>query len=139
MYRLGAYGYYPEITPSVETSINGSEVWTIVSLVLALIGGLVIYFLFFKPDKKMPNKYLEWIKDFFNFRAMLIEDIVKIAYLILSIFITLLSFELITESFIAFILMLVLGNLILRVIFELSLVTIMIWKNTNDINKKLKK
>ena len=67
--------YYPEIeqtTPNLLGSFNGSAVWTIVSLVLALVGGLVVYFLFFKPDKKMPNKYLEWIKEFFNFHKMLI-------------------------------------------------------------------
>ena len=134
--------YYPEIeqtTPNLLGSFNGSAVWTIVSLVLALVGGLVVYFLFFKPDKKMPNKYLEWIKEFFNFHKMLIEDIVKIIYLVLTIFITLVSFELITESFVSFLLTLILGNLFLRVMFELSLIMIMIWKNTNEINKKLKK
>ena len=132
-------GYYPEINPTIDGGTTGAAVWTIVSLVLALVGGIVIYFLFFKPDKKMPNKYLEWLKEFFNFKTMLIEDIVKISYLVLAIFITLVSFELITESFVAFLLTLILGNLLLRVAFELSLVAIMIWKNTNEINKKLKK
>ena len=70
---------------------------------------------------------------------MLIEDLLKIIYLILAIFITLYSFELIRESFIAFIFTLLIGNLVLRLIFESILVNIMIWKNTNEINKKMKK
>lgn len=118
---------------------TGDFVWTIVSLVLAIVGAIVGYFLFLKPDKKQDNKYLEWIKDFFNFKKMLIEDLLKIIYAFVAIFITLSSFALIRVSFFAFLIQLVAGNLIARVGFEASLILIMIWKNTNDINKKLKK
>ena len=69
---------------------------------------------------------------------MLIEQILKISYLFFAIFITLGSFSLIGYSFIAFLLLLIVGNLVLRIIFELILMAVMIWKNTNDINKKLK-
>lgn len=133
------YNYYPQTSPTyLETRVTGAAVWTIVSFILAIVGGLVVYFLFFKSDKKTSNKYLDWIKEFFNFKKMLIEDILKIVYVVLTIFITLMSFELITVNFIAFLLTLILGNLVLRIIFELSLIRIMIWKNTNEINKKLK-
>lgn len=133
------YNYYPQTSPTyLETRVTGAAVWTIVSFILAIVGGLVVYFLFFKSDKKTSNKYLDWIKEFFNFKKMLIEDILKIVYVVLTIFITLMSFELITVNFIAFLLTLILGNLGLRIIFELSLIRIMIWKNTNEINKKLK-
>lgn len=133
------YNYYPQTSPTyLETRVTGAAVWTIVSFILAIVGGLVVYFLFFKSDKKTSNKYLDWVKEFFNFKKMLIEDILKIVYVVLTIFITLVSFELITVNFIAFLLTLILGNLGLRIIFELSLIRIMIWKNTNEINKKLK-
>ena len=48
------------------------------------------------------------------------------------------SFELITSSFFGFIFTLIFGNLVLRVVFESILVNIMIWKNTTEINKKIK-
>ena len=96
-------------------------------------------FLIINNSKTEKNKYLQEIKEFFGFKKMLIEDLLKIIYLILAIFITLYSFELIKESFIAFIFTLLIGNLVLRIIFESILVKIMIWKNTNEINKKIKK
>ncbi|MBQ6841153.1 MAG: hypothetical protein IJO63_03470 [Bacilli bacterium] len=123
---------------SLGSSIQGSVVWTAVALVLAIIGGIVVYFLFLKPNKKVENKFLSWIKDFLNFKKMLIEDILKVTYVILTIFITLFSFNFIGSSFLAFLLMITLGNVVVRVAYEASLMLIMIWRNTNDINKKMK-
>ena len=116
----------------------GAQVWTIVSLILALIGCFAIYFLFVIKKDKPDQDFLVWIKDFLSFKKMLIEQILKISYLFFAIFITLGSFSLIGYSFIAFLLLLIVGNLVLRIIFELILMAVMIWKNTNDINKKLK-
>ena len=53
------------------------------------------------------------------------------------IFITLGSFALISTSFIAFLMTLVFGNIAARVGYELFLVTLVICRNTTDINKKL--
>ena len=117
---------------------TGALIWAIVSIVLAIVGAIVGYFLFVKPDKKQDNKFLAWTKDFFSFKKMLIEDLLKIFYAFTAIYITLSSFGLIGTSFFGFILTLVFGNLIARVVYEASLILIMIWKNTNEINKKLK-
>ncbi len=129
--------YIGELEP-VSSGIN-IGVWGLIAFIIAIIGGIVIYFLFINNDKKESNKYLQEVKEFFGFKKMLIEDLLKIIYLILAIFITLYSFELIRESFIAFIFTLLMGNLLLRLVFESILVNIMIWKNTNEINKKIKK
>lgn len=129
--------YIGELEP-VSSGINIS-VWGLIAFIIAIIGGIVLYFLFINDKKTEKNKYLQEIKEFFGFKKMLIEDLLKIIYLILAIFITLYSFELIRESFIAFIFTLLIGNLVLRLIFESILVNIMIWKNTNEINKKMKK
>lgn len=112
--------------------------WSIIATLLAIAGGFLVYFMFIKQDKKLPNKFLVWLKDFADFKNMLIEPILKITYLILAIYITLNSFSLISISFISFILTLVLGNIILRIIYESALILIMIWKNTSEINKKMK-
>ena len=85
MYNYG----YDYVTPSVGSSLGGAAVWTVVSLILALVGGIVVYYLFLKPDKKVENKFLNWLKDFLNFKKMLIEEILKVTYVILTIFITL--------------------------------------------------
>lgn len=124
---------------SLSNQVAGSVVWTIIAAIVAVVGGFLVYFLFLKQDDaKFGNKFLVWFKNFLNFKEMLIEPILKVTYLILAIFITLSSFNLIGTSFVSFLLTLILGNIMLRVIYEASLIMIMIWKNTSEINKKMK-
>lgn len=128
------YNYY-----NTTSSLADTGVWSIISIVLAIVGGIIAYFLFLKSDNKFDNKFLLWLKDFADFKTMLIEPILKVTYLILAIFITLVSLGLIGKSFVGFILTLTLGNIVLRIIYEASLILLMIWKNTTEINKKMKK
>jgi len=121
------------------SQVNDAYNWTIVALVLSVIGGILAYILFVKKDVKLENKFLIWFKSFLDFKEMLIETILKVTYIILAIFITLSAFKLISVSFMAFLLSLVLGNLMLRLIYEASLMFIMIWRNTSEINNKMKK
>ena len=123
---------------NTTSSIQGSFVWYIIAAVLAVIGGIVIYFLFVRKNKKEHNKYLVGFKVCADFKKMLIEPILKVTYLILAIFITLYSFGLIGVSFVAFLLTLTLGNILLRLVYETTLMLLMIWKNTTEINKKMK-
>lgn len=116
----------------------GSLIWIIISLIVALVGCFVVYFLFVKKDNKLSNKFLAWLRKFLSFDTMLIETILKIAYLFAVIFLTLGSFALIGSSFVAFLSVLIGGNLLTRVIYELSLIKIMIWKNTTEIKRNLK-
>ena len=125
--------------PTARLSVGmGSAVWTLVSLILSVVGCFLVYFLFVKKNIKTDSKFLKWLKDFLNFDTMLIESILKIAYIFVVIFITLGSFSLISVSFLSFIVTLVFGNLIARIIYELILITVMIWKNTAEIKKNLK-
>ena len=136
MYGLGS-GYGRELDSIVRMG-ESSEVWSIVSLILAIIGAVIAYFLFVKPEKKYPNKFVNWLRSFLNFNEMLIEPILKVTYLFFAIFITLGSFSLISYSFVSFLLVLVFGNLITRVVYEASMMMVGIWKNTKEINKKMK-
>ena len=131
-YGLG-YGY--SSTPSMGMA---SMVWLIVSLIVAVIGCFVVYFLFVKKDVKTKNKFLIWLKSFLSFDKMLIETILKIAYIFAAIFITLGSFALIGTSFLGFLIMLIGGNIVTRVMYEALLIKVMIWKNTTEIKNKIK-
>ena len=118
---------------------SGSSVWTIIALVLAICGAIVGYFLFIKPEKSYPNKFVNWLRGFLNFQEMLIEPILKVTYAFMLIFITLTSFNIISYSFPAFLLYLIGFNLLIRVIYEASMMMVGVWKNTKEINKKMKK
>lgn len=138
-YNIGNDYSMPSITTGFD--LNGAAsagIWIILSLVLAIIGAFIIYFLFVKSNNKYPNKFVSWLKKFLDFQEMLIEPIMKISYIFVALFITLGSFALISTSFAGFILYLVFGNLTARVVYELCMILISIWQNTRDINKKMK-
>lgn len=121
-----------------QSMFSGSVVWTVIAGIIAVVGGILAYFLFVKKDEKVNNKFLAWMKEFLSFRKLLLENILKVTYIILAIFVTLTSFNMISISFVGFLLYLVLGNVLLRVIYESALMLIMICRNTTEINKKMK-
>ncbi len=135
-------GYSFDMYDTIDKGFSQAEsslTWMAIALLLAVIGGILIYFLFLKKENE--NKYTGFVKylyEFLSFKKMWLETILKVSYLILAIYITLTSFELIGTSFMAFVLTLVFGNIILRVVYELSLLLLTICRNTTEINKKLK-
>ena len=134
---MGNMGLLGELG-SYNAGSTAAVVWNIVSFILALIGCFVVYFLFVVKKDEPKQAFLAWLKEFLSFKKMLIETILKIAYLFGAIYITLASFTLIGVTFVGFLLMLIVGNIVLRLSFEGMMMLIMIWKNTNDINRKLK-
>ena len=82
-------------TSSLPTVNAPSGGWAIASLVLAVIGCFLVYFLFVVKKENPKQSFWAWLKDFLSFKKMLIETILKIAYLFFAIYITLSSFELI--------------------------------------------
>lgn len=77
--------------------------------------------------------------DFVKFKKMYITVILKVSYLVFAIYLTLVSFTVISTSFLLFLLVLVFGNLALRLVYEFSLVLLSIQENVSEINKKMKK
>ena len=130
------------ISPSYGSGLSGMAtgalIWTIIAFVLALVGCFVVYFLFVNKKETPKEKFLAWLKAFLEFDKMLIEPILKISYIFVAILITLGSFALIGTSFLSFIMMLVIGNLVARLLYEASMMFIMIWKNTTEIKNKVK-
>ena len=121
------------------SSIADISVWLIISVVLAIVGGLLVYFLFLSKKNEGKFKgFVGWLYDFLSFKKMFMEALLKITYLIVAIYITLSSFAIIGTSFIGFIVYLVVGNLIARLVYEFSLILLVICRNTTEINKRLK-
>ena len=120
-----AYGYF-------------AFIWTIVSIVLALGGGITLYFVFLR-NKKSFKGFLKVMHDFFTFKSLLLEEILKATYIVLAIFTTLVSIAYIYPNPLMFLVVLVGGNASLRIVYELSILLIKICRNTTEINDKLKK
>lgn len=134
------YSDYGANTLLATPKVTSSAVWIIISAVLAIVGGIVLYFTFLsKKNEGKFTGFLGWVYDFLTFKKMIIESILRILYLVAALFITLSSFALISTSFLSFLLTLVIGNVLARVGYELLLITLVICKNTTEINKKLDK
>ena len=73
----------------------------------------------------------------FNFKTFFIEPILKILYITVAIFLTLISFAFIKVSVTAFFMVLLFGNLAARIGYELMFLVITLVSNTTEINKKL--
>ena len=111
-------------------------VWMIISAGLGVIGGIVLHFTFLSKKNEGKFKgFLGWLQDFLTFKKMLIENLLKITYLILTVFITLASLGM--GNILVVVLTLILGNLAVRIIYEFSLILLIMCRNTTEINKKL--
>ena len=136
------YSYDELVGPSSTTSMEvdgGAGIWMIIAAILAIIGGILVHFLFVKAKDDPKGKFLKWLKDFLAFKIMWIEPIMKIVYYIGTIFCILASFAFISTSFLAFVIMLVCGPIAIRLAYEGVMMFIMIWRNTADIASNTKK
>lgn len=131
------YEYLIGETTNTANKIAGTAIWTVIAFVIAIAAGIMIYFMFVK-DNKPVSKNLQKLKDLLDFKAMLIEPILKIAYIIATVFVILFSFGLISINFVSFLMALILGPIGIRIVYELMMINIMIWKNTKEINDNIK-
>lgn len=133
---LGGSSY----TSSSLSGVAAAGIWMIISVVLAIVGGIVLYFVVFtKQNENKFTGFMKWVYEFFTFKKMMLETLLRILYMIIAIYITLSSFALISTSFVGFLLQLTFGNLIARICFEFSLLLLNICRNTTEINDKLSK
>ena len=130
--------YVQVITDTTTGSFTATEVWIIISCILAVIGGIALYVMYLNPnnEKKITGDLLK-VHKFFNFKITIIQPILKVLYLITTLAVTLGAFAYIGSNFFKFIFVLVVGNIGLRLTFEVLLLLMTLTNNVNEINKKL--
>lgn len=130
------YGYgINAISASSSSSTSGS----LIAFIVAIAASIVIYFVFM--DKKEESKYTGFVKnlyDFLHFKINFIEAFLKIAYLTTTLYVTITSFSLIKVDVALFFMTLILGNIIIRILYEAAFLLYNIYLNTKEINNKLK-
>ena len=125
--------YYNATTPSNAESVG---VWVLVAAILAIIGGILTYFLFVKSKNQPKGKFAKWLKDFLAFKIMWLEPIMKVLYYVMTIFVVLFSFSFLSmggSGILMFFLCLISGPVMVRVVYEWMIMFVMIWRNTRDI------
>ena len=71
---------------SFERQMEGVMIGLIVSLILAFVGSLLIYFIFLsrKNDGRFRG-FVGWLYDFFSFKKLMLESLLKIIYLFFTL------------------------------------------------------
>jgi hypothetical protein len=121
---------------------EGAGIWGIIAMILAIVGGILVHFLFIKGKTEPKGKFLKWLKDFLTFKIMWLEPILKVVYYIATIFIILFSFTFLAlggTGVLMFFMTLILGPIVVRLGYEATMMFIMIWRNTRDIAENTKK
>ena len=91
-----------------------------------------------KRNKASYSNPLKRLYDYLHFNNFFMEPILKITYIFSSLYLTISAFGYIGTSFLFFLLLLVLGNIILRMAFESLMIIYKIYLNLSEINKKTK-
>lgn len=135
-----AYPSSSLVRSASAASASNSSVVAIVALVCAIVGSILVFVLFLRKENETKyTGFVKWLYDFLQFNKLTIDIILRFTYLFLAIFITVMSFGLISTSFLGFLLTLILGNLVLRVVYEFSMLVILIHRNVRELNEKTKK
>ncbi len=124
---------------AISASSSSSTSGSLIAFIVAIAASIVIYFVFM--DKKEESKYTGFVKnlyDFLHFKINFIEAFLKIAYIITTLYVTITSFSLIKVDVALFFMTLILGNIIIRILYEAAFLLYNIYLNTKEINSKLK-
>ena len=143
MLFLSKYGSTADIIdsiPKASTASSNATVALIVALVCAIVGSILVFVLFLRKDNESKyTGFVKWLYNFLQFNTLTIDIILRFTYLFLAIFISVLAIATIGSGFLSSLLILVIGNLILRVCYEFSMLVILIHRNVRELNEKTKK
>ena len=129
---------------SISSGLSLSTIG-IIALILG-IAATVLAFIFLVPDKKAEklNKFGKAIHSLLTFKFLFIEKILQALYIFTTAFIILEGFLMLFSSYFGVylggygILIMILGPIVVRIIYEILMMTILLIKNVIQINNKLK-
>jgi len=126
---------------SIRRFQNAFDIMDNVNIIffLGIVVALVVYLLFLNPkNERKFSGFVKWFYNFLNFRVVFIEAFIKILYM--ALLFTTIIVGLYTMFVVHFgygVLFIIFGLLFFRVMFELIMISVMLYRNTTDIRKKL--
>ena len=113
----------------------------ILGIIFALAGTIVAYVLVMPKSKdgNLGNKFLQFLHDFFHFKQLYVEYVLKFIYMLGTLFCIVTGFFwLFSYAALTGLMLMILGPVVLRLTYEFTMMFILLVQNTMDINKKLK-
>ncbi len=132
-------GYYSTYGSYGRSSASTAGVLTALIL-LTTIAAVILAYIFIIPEKRRAvlNKFGQFLHDLLNFKFLIIEKILQFCYVFLTALCVCGGFFSLFESFGAGLLIMILGPISVRVIYEMAMMFIILIKNVIKINNKLK-
>ena len=130
---------------STTSSASSSTVFSIISIVLAIVA-TVLAFIFIVPGKKREklNSFGKFIHDTCNFKYLIVEKLIQALYIFLTSYVIISGFFLLFRTSFGVwlgglgLLLMILGPIAIRLVYELLMMTVILVKNVIEINNKLK-
>ncbi len=120
-------------------STLGIFIWTIVAVILAIVGAILIYFLFVKSKADFKGG-AKAFRDYLSFKTMHIEGLAKMFYYATTIYVVLTSINSLIllggNGVLPFFEQLLLYPLVIRFAYEFVMVIVKIWRNTEKMVEK---
>ncbi len=115
---------------AAEGKMNFVTNWMIVGFAVAIVAAVLLFFLF--VNKKNAVKGVGGkIKDFLAFKDMYIESLLKMFYIGSTVYIFFQAIAtVVLGDVMGFFVELFLGPIIIRALYELAMVLVKIWRNT---------
>lgn len=124
---LYANGYYPSFF---------STMLPVLALIIIVAGGLALYFLFVrKPNTHQGAAHK--LHNALTFRTLYTEKLLRAVYCVAVVALAVWSLIALFSNFFGAILLFVIGNVALRIGFELTLLLLVLCRNTQEINQKM--
>ncbi|MBR2641389.1 DUF4282 domain-containing protein [Candidatus Saccharibacteria bacterium] len=141
-------GYGSSFSGGIVGSSGGIQPAVLLTVgAIALITAIVVFFFVVQRKKSFKGRFANWIKEFLNFRSILVAGIIKVLYIFFAVFLTIMSFIIMFQGkddevlpmILTGLASLIIGNILLRVMLELTMALIVVWENTSDIRLLLVK
>lgn len=127
------YYDYPISLSNIDSEVVG------IAVIASLVVAIIVYFTFLsKRNAGRFTGFVGWLYEVLNFGKLIIEALLKICYMFITLFISIISIIHMKDSFGEGLLMLIGFNVIIRICYECLLMIVMLCKNTKEINSKLK-
>lgn len=125
--------YYSNSTSALPMDSSVAIVFVVIALILAL----VLYLTVVKMKNRPEGAFMNWLREFFNFREIILEGILKFLYIFFMILTTISAFYTMFQGYqnavLIGLLELTVGNILVRLGFELIMLLVGLWQNTTDI------
>lgn len=139
-----SYNYFN----SFARAYGSAQITGIVSTIcwiVALVVALVLFFAFLSPRNEGKfHGFLGWVYEFLNFRKLMLEAVLRIIYMVVAVFLLLFGLAYIFiglgnigQNLLTGLGIAVLGNVVVRLLYELIMLFVLICRNVADINRKL--